>query len=107
MILNFKDNLLELNRLKKQIIMVLYDAVLTVLILLSSFSIRLGYFYWPDEELILIIVGAPIILIPIFISFRLYRSVIRYIGFKVLSSVVQAVSLYAVIWGLLGYMASI
>ena len=84
MILNLKNNLLQLNRLNKQIIMVLVDAALTVLILLSSFSIRLGYLYWPDEGLIWFIFVAPIILIPIFISFRLYRSVIRYIGFKVL-----------------------
>jgi FlaA1/EpsC-like NDP-sugar epimerase len=107
MILNLKDNLLQLNRLNKKIIMVLVDAALTVLILLSSFSIRLGYLYWPDEGLIWFIFGAPIILIPIFISFRLYRSVIRYIGFKVLLSIVQAVSLYALVWGLLGYMTSI
>ena len=99
--------LLLLNRITKQLIMMLFDSVLIVSVLLSSFSIRLGYWFWPNEELFWVIFGAPVIAIPIFISFRLYRAIVRYIGFKVLSSILQAVTLYAVIWGLLGYMATI
>jgi len=87
--------------------MIFVDSVLIVSILLSSFSIRLGYWYWPKEELFWIIFGAPVVAIPVFISFRLYQSVVRYIGVQALASIGQAVTLYAVIWGLLGYMASI
>jgi len=96
--------LTELNRVTKQLIMVFVDSVLIVSVLLSSFSIRLGYWYWPNEEIFWIIFGTPVIAIPVFISFRLYRSVVRYIGSRALWSIVQAVTLYAVIWGLLGYM---
>jgi FlaA1/EpsC-like NDP-sugar epimerase len=44
---------------------------------------------------------------PIFIKFGLYRTVIRYLGFDALWEVFKAVSLYALIWGLVGFMAAI
>ena len=87
--------------------MVFADSVLTVSVLLGSFSIRLGYWYWPNEEIFWIIFGAPVIAIPIFIIFRLYRSVIRYIGARSLWSIAQAATLYSVLWGLLSYMVDI
>ena len=96
----------NLNRITKRLIMVLFDSIVVVLALLSSFSLSLNYWYSPNEALFWIIFGAPVIAIPIFFSFRLYRSVIRYIGFKALSSITQAVTLYAVVWGLLSLMAN-
>ncbi len=97
----------NLSRFKKQLIMLLFDSVLLVLILLSSFSIRLGYWYFPESDLIWVILGAPVIAIPIFIRFGLYRSVIRYMNFKDVRAIVQAVSLYALIWGIVGFMTAI
>ena len=87
--------------------MLLVDSVLLVLILLASFSIRLGYWYFPENDLIWVIFGAPIMAAPIFIRFGLYRAIIRYIGFKALWAIVQSVSLYAFIWGVIGFMAAI
>jgi len=89
--------------MNKQLIMLLVDSLLLISILLASFSIRLGYWYFPQSGLIWAVLGSPLIAIPIFIRFGLYRAVIRYIGFKALWSVVQAVSLYALIWGLVGF----
>ncbi len=83
--------------------MVISDTILVILVLLGSFSIRLGDFYWPKEDVLWIIFGAPALAIPVFISFRLYRSVVRYIGGRALWSVAQAVTLYSVLWGLLAY----
>ncbi len=87
--------------------MLLVDSVALVLILLASFSIRLGYWYFPESDLIWVVLGAPIIATFIFVRFGLYRAVIRYIGFKALWSIVQAVSLYALLWGAIGFMASV
>ena len=87
--------------------MLLIDSVLLVSILLASFSIRLGYWYFPENNLIWVILGAPIIATPIFVQFGLYRAVIRYIGFKALWAVVQAVSLYALVWGVVGFMMAV
>ena len=76
------------------------------------FSMRIGFWLWPQEGIRYtieswIIFGAPVIAIPVFISFGLYHSVIRYIGVRALTSLVQAVTLYAVIWGLFGYMVAV
>ena len=50
---------------------------------------------------------SPIIAVPIFIHFGLYRSILRYIGIQAIWSMVYAVSIYALTWGLLSYMMSI
>ena len=83
------------------------DAILLFLVLLISFYISLDYWYWPKDGIFWIILGAPFLAIPIFASFKLYQSVIRYIGSSALWSVVQAVTLYALAWGLLSYMSSV
>jgi len=87
--------------------MLSFDSVLTVLVLLVSFSIRLDYLFLPDGDLIWVVLGAPIIAIPVFVRFGLYHEVIRYIGFKALWSIVQAASLYALLWGTIGFMAGV
>ena len=101
------DQLLALSRIKKQLIMLLIDSVILVSILLASFSIRLGYWYFPQSDLVWVIFGAPVIASVIFVRFGLYRAVIRYIGFKALWATVQAVSLYALVWGVIGFMAAV
>jgi len=103
----FLSDITNLNRIVKRLIMMLFDTICVVIVLLGSFSIRLEYWYWPKEDIYWFIFGAPVIAIPVFISFRLYRSVVRYIGVQALASIGQAVTLYSVIWGLLGYMANI
>jgi FlaA1/EpsC-like NDP-sugar epimerase len=91
----------------KKLVMLLVDSVLTVSVLLASFSLRLEYLYLPDGDLIWVVLGAPIIAIPIFVRFGLYHAVIRYIGFKALWTIVQAASLYALMWGVIGFMAGV
>jgi len=101
------NQIINLGRFKKQLIILLVDSLLLILVLLASFSIRLGYWYFPESDLIWVIFGAPIIAIPIFVRFGLYRSIIRYIGLKSLWSIVRAVSLYALIWGIVGFMSAV
>jgi len=81
--------------------------VLIVTVILLSFSIRLEYLYLPDGDLIWVVLGAPIIAIPIFFRFGFYHAVIRYIGFKELWAIVQAASLYALLWGVIGFMSGV
>jgi len=81
--------------------------VLIVAVILLSFSLRLEFLYLPDGDLIWVVLGAPIIAIPIFVRFGLYSSVIRYIGFKALWAIVQAASLYALLWGVIGFMSGV
>ena len=102
----FLSKIANLDRIVKRLVMVLFDSIFVVIVLIGSFSISLNYLNWPKDELFWIIYGAPVIAIPVFFSFRLYQSVVRYIGFKALWSIFQAVTLYAVIWGLFSLMAN-
>ena len=98
--------MIGLSRINKQLVMLFADSVALVLILLASFSIRLGYWYYPESDLVWVIFGAPVVASIIFVRFGLYRAVIRYIGFKALWAIVQAVSLYALVWGAIGFMVA-
>jgi FlaA1/EpsC-like NDP-sugar epimerase len=98
------DTIINLSRRNKKLVMLFVDSVLLVSVILLSFSIRLGHFYLPEGVLVYwVVYCAPIYAIPIFVRFGLYRSVIRYIGFKELWAIVQAVSLYALVLGVIGY----
>lgn len=91
----------SLPRLYKQFIIVATDSVLLVAALWLSFSLRLGVFYIPHNETVRwVFIALPLLAVPIFLRFGLYRAIIRYIGFRALWAVLQAVSLYAILLGL-------
>jgi len=83
------------------------DVLLIVSILIGAFSMRLGEWFWPQGDLLYLILFAPLIATPIFIKFGLYRAIVRYIGFKALWAIVQAVSLYALVWGVIVLLSGI
>ena len=96
----------SLTRLQKQVIIAVTDSVLLVAALWLSFSLRLGEFYIPPNlTVVWIFIALPILAIPIFIRFGLYRAIIRYIGFRALWAVLKAVSLYAILLGLVFLLA--
>ena len=82
--------------------MIALDAILLIFVLWLSYSIRLDYWYFPKDDTIRLILAAPVIGIPIFLKLGLYNFVIRHIDLKELWIVVQAVSLYALLWGIAG-----
>jgi FlaA1/EpsC-like NDP-sugar epimerase len=101
------SKILSLSRFKKQLIIMLFDSIIIIFALISSFSLRLGEIYWPNDILIWFVFLPPVIAIPIFKIFGMYRTVIRFIGFKGLWSIMQAASIYALIWGVVGLMSGI
>ena len=79
------------------------DLAIIPFALWCSFSLRLGEFFIPEgyrENTIYLFAIAPIIAIPIFIKFGLYRAIIRYMGIIAMWTIVKAVSLYTLIFGL-------
>ena len=104
---SLQKKLINLTRFQKKLILLIFDSNLILLILLGSFSIRFGYLYLPHNELFWAVLSAPILAIPIFVRFGLYRLIIRYIGFKALWSIIQAVTLYALLWSLLAFMIGV
>jgi FlaA1/EpsC-like NDP-sugar epimerase len=99
--------IVNISRIYKQLLMALVDAIVLIGVLLASFSIRLGYWYWPENDLFWVIVGAPLIAFPVFIQFGLYHGIVRFLGLQALWAIVKAVSLYALIWGIIGFMSAI
>ena len=98
---------LSLSRVVKRSIMLFVDVLLIVTILMLSFSMRLGEWFWPQGDLVYLLFFAPLVAIPIFIKFGLYRAIVRYIGFKALWVIVQAVSLYALVWGVIALLSGV
>ena len=87
--------------------MMLVDFFVVALTLLASFSVRLGHWYMPNGDLAWLIFGVPTIAIFIFIRFGLYRTVLRYASFYALWTIFQAVSLYALVWGVIGFLSGL
>ncbi|MDC3315645.1 polysaccharide biosynthesis protein [Candidatus Thioglobus sp.] len=87
----------------KQAIMLSFDAFSIVCIIYAAFWIRLGHFFYPtnNEFLLIIIYGSPLLAMPIFTGFGLYSEMVRFVGFKALWNIIQASSIYAMLWGLI------
>jgi len=96
-----------ISRINKKLIMAMVDTIVIQVVLLFSFSVRLGYWFWPEEDLFWVIIGAPILAIPVFAKFGLYHVVVRFLGMHALWTVIKAVSLYALLWGIIGFMSAV
>jgi len=72
-----------------------------------SLFLRYGFFFLPNIPLIIAFLFAPLIAIPIFIRFGLYREILRFIGFRSLWAIVQAVTLYALVFGVFIFLTDI
>jgi FlaA1/EpsC-like NDP-sugar epimerase len=97
----------NLSRNNKRAVMLLFDVIAIIGSIFAAFSIRLGYFFYPTGDVMLFMIASPLIALPFFIRFGLYREVIRYVGFKALWHISQAATLYAIVWGLLSFMVAL
>lgn len=100
--------LLQLPRRQKRLMQVATDVLLVWAALWLAFLVRLGI----DEVInpltahTWLFLCAPIVAIPLFIRFGLYRAVLRYFGNDALIEIVKAVSLSSLILGLVVYLYS-
>jgi FlaA1/EpsC-like NDP-sugar epimerase len=95
-----------LGRNRKQLLMMLADAMLLAFSVWGAYSLRFGVLFTPSQEQLLLMLTAPMISIPFFIPFGLYRSVVRYMGEHALWAIVKAVGFSAVLWSTLAFMTS-
>jgi FlaA1/EpsC-like NDP-sugar epimerase len=96
--------LIELSRRKKQLLMIVFDAIIIILSIFIAFSLRWSYWYFSqieDLNLLLFIFLSPLLALSIFHKFGLYTEVIRYVGFHSIWKVIQATTLYSFLWGLI------
>lgn len=87
-----------LPRLTKQIILMLSDCVLLLLSAYLAFVIRLGFVFTPSKAQLFLIVIAPMLTVPVFIRFGLYRAIIRYLAERAIWPIFQATAVAALFW---------
>ena len=90
-----------LSRKQKQLLMVGADAVLFPFALWISLSLRLSNL-WPVHYWLLnwwILLLIPILSIPLFIHYGLYRAVLKYMGYQVIIATVKAITLASLCLG--------
>lgn len=98
----FRLFLLGLPRRQKRLVQVVVDGILVWIALWLAFIVRLGVedMYNPLRVHFWLFVCAPIIAIPLFVRFGMYRAVMRYFGNDALIVIIKAVSLSSLILAL-------
>lgn len=102
----FLTTIAELPRLYKRIFLMAFDVFALAAALWASYALRYGYWSMQvgvDEALIAL--SAPLIAIPIFIKMGLYRAVIRYLPERALWTIVQAMTIAALAWVTVSFLA--
>ena len=98
-------------RSAKRAVLILTDSVVLVVALWLSFSLRLDNFYWPqggvNNPIVILVLFAPVVAVPIFTQFGLYRAIVRYLGMRAFWSVFKAVMLYAAVWSLVVFLSGV
>ncbi|WP_235890803.1 polysaccharide biosynthesis protein [Pararhizobium mangrovi] len=95
-----------LPRPAKRVLLIGSDIVLLLLVLETSFSLRLGNVFVPSNDQLALMLAAPVIAIPIFVRLGLYRAVIRYLPDRAIWVTVQAMSLATLLWVCLLFLTS-
>jgi len=97
--------LLGLPRRKKRLIQVSTDIFVVWAALWLAFVVRLGFdeMVNPLKAHLWLFLAAPIVAIPLFVRFGMYRAVMRYFGNDALIAIIKAVSLSSLIMGALVY----
>ncbi len=98
---------ISLSRRTKAVILISADIFFALLAFWGAFSLRLGVFYIPKGDMWLLFAAAPVIAIPIFIKLGLYRAIIRYIEIRALGTIIQACTLYALVFVFVMYQTGI
>jgi FlaA1/EpsC-like NDP-sugar epimerase len=108
---NIFKGILAIPRPAKRSILIAADSVLLIGALWLSFSLRLDNWYWPrggmNNPIVLLVLFAPVFAVPVFAHFGLYRAIIRYLGMRAVWSIVKAVIVYAVLWGLVVFLSGV
>lgn len=102
---NVRQRLLRLPRRHKRILQLAVDVMLVWAALWLAFVVRLGELdvVHPFAGHRWLFICAPLIALPLFIRFGMYRAVMRYLGNDALIAIVKAVSLSALILALVVY----
>jgi FlaA1/EpsC-like NDP-sugar epimerase len=93
---------LEWSRATKRAVVVMLDVAMALAAMWGAFTLRLDTLHWPEGVQWLVYALAPILAVPVFVRFGLYRAILRYTGLAALIATGQAVAIYgALLLGIL------
>jgi FlaA1/EpsC-like NDP-sugar epimerase len=90
--------LVMLPRLSKQIILVISDFGSLFLSVYLAYVLRLGVVFTPNGAQCLLMLAAPVLAVPVFLRFGLYRAIIRYLPERAIWQIFQATTASALFW---------
>jgi FlaA1/EpsC-like NDP-sugar epimerase len=95
----FIDPVLSLPRAVKRAVAIALDAGLCVLSVWLAYSLRLGMWVSLSGYGLPAVLVSIAIALPIFAAFGLYRTVFRFVSWEAMTTIVQAVFVYGIIYG--------
>ncbi|OUR74100.1 polysaccharide biosynthesis protein, partial [Methylophaga sp. 41_12_T18] len=101
------DSVLASPRSIKRIITASVDFIAVVFALWLAFALRFSEIYIPPQSQWWIFLIGPVIAIPVFMKFGLYRAIIRYLGMRAIWTVVQATLLYTILFAVVVLISNI
>src|SRR3569833_3299203 len=107
MLEQFRHRLNRIPRRWKSLILVAFDAVALVAVLLLSYQLRLAGNFEPTPSQWVLILLAPVVALPIFLRFGLYRAVIRYLPERAIWTIVGAMMLATLAWVFVLFIAEV
>jgi FlaA1/EpsC-like NDP-sugar epimerase len=92
-----RSQVLKWPRVAKFLLVMAFDTVMAVVAMWMAFSLRLDMLHQPSGTQWVAYGLAPLLAIPVFIRFGLYRAIFRYTGLAALVATAQAVAVYGVV----------
>ena len=89
-----QNRVLALPRAAKRLVVVALDMALAVLATWLAYTLRLDAPNWPVDAQWYVYAVTPVLFVPVFIKFGLYRAIFRYTGQAALLATAQAVTVY-------------
>ena len=90
-----QSRVLGWSRAAKRLVVVALDVVLALVATWIAFTLRLDALHWPTGDQWRVYALTPVLAIPIFVKFGLYRAIFRYTGQAALNTMAKAVGTFA------------
>lgn len=90
--------LLGLPRPAKRVVVIALDLLLTLVSVWAAFYLRIDQTGLPHAQQPYVYLLAPLLAIPVFVRFGLYRAIFRYTGMAALATTAKAVALYTLLF---------
>ena len=91
------EPLLALPRPAKRLVVMALDLVLMLVSVWVAFYLRIDQTGMPQAQQSYVYLLSPLLAIPVFVRFGLYRAIFRYTGMAALATTAKAVALYALL----------